>query len=533
MSGNLSEAQQFIEAHSQRVQPLFRESNLASWEAATTGSEEAIQRSAEIRTRVKQIYSEKESFESVRRLRAGGPTGDALIDRQLLLLEHAYTENQLPPEMIEELTFRESELERIFYNFRATVDGKELSNNGLRDLLQGELNNARRREVWEASKAIGARIAPLLLDLVRRRNQAARDLGFTNYYSMELELQEIDEDELFALLADFSDRSDEAFRELKGRLDAELAARYGVSENEVRPWHWDDFFSQEAPAFGEVDLDPIFAPLDHEAVARDYFAEIGLPVEDVLERSDLHERDGKDQHAFCTDIDREGDVRMLCNLRPNERWMGTLLHELGHAVYDKYIPRTIPYLLRTAAHTLSTESIAMYFGRLTRDPEWLRQTIGTTLDPEQEAAVHEQQRLSMLVAMRWMLVMVHFEQAMYANPDREDLNSLWWDFVEKYQLIRRPEGRNEPDWATKLHLSLAPVYYHNYLLGELMASQLTHAMRELPGGSADAGFFLQEQIFSRGATLPWNELLREATGEPLSAGHFVDQFVGEPLAGGA
>ena len=59
----------------------------------------------------------------------------------------------------------------------------------------------------------------------------------------------------------------------------------------------------------------------------------------MLARSDLYEKTGKSPHAFCTDIDREGDVRVLANIVPNEYWMGTMLHELGHAVYSsKNIP---------------------------------------------------------------------------------------------------------------------------------------------------------------------------------------------------
>ncbi len=34
-----------------------------------------------------------------------------------------------------------------------------------------------------------------------------------------------------------------------------------------------------------------------------------------------------------------------------------------------------------------------------------------------------------------------------------------------------------PDWAAKIHMTGAPVYYHNYLLGELIASQLAAAIR--------------------------------------------------------
>ena len=86
--------------------------------------------------------------------------------------------------------------------------------------------------------------------------------------------------------------------------------------------------------------------------------------------------DGKSQHAFCIDIDREGDVRVLCNVEPSERWMETMLHEFGHAMYDRECDRALPWLVRGAAHSLTTEGIAMLFGRLTRDPVWLGEVAG-------------------------------------------------------------------------------------------------------------------------------------------------------------
>ena len=67
--------------------------------------------------------------------------------------------------------------------------------------------------------------------------------------------------------------------------------------------------------------------------------------------------------------------------------------------------------------------------------------------------------------------MVHFERALYR--DREsDLNELWWRLVERFQGVSRPEGRDAPDWAAKVHFGVAPVYYQNYLLGEVLAAQL-------------------------------------------------------------
>jgi peptidyl-dipeptidase A len=522
-----AEARTFVDEHVARLAPVLREANAAAWDAAVGTDGDAHARSARARAEVKRLYSHAGDAGRVREWLASSDVADALLRRQLVLLDHEYTANQLPEETIEDLVQRASTLEHAFHTFRSTLDGERVTNNQVNDVLAAEMDEGRRRRAWEASKQIGREVAEPLRELVRRRNAAARSLGFRDHYAMELSLQEL----LFAVMDEYRDSSDEPFRAFRAEMDAGLARRFGVDAADLRPWHWADPFAQEAPSTGGLDLDVHFAGRDLLPVAAEFFRGLGLPVDGVLARSDLFEREGKDQHAFCIDVDREGDVRILCNLRSSEKWMGTLLHELGHAAYDRGIPRSLPYLLRTPAHTLSTESIAMYMGRLTRDPAWLRDVMGAELSAVDAADIRAQLRASMLVATRWMLVMVYFERELYRNPDRPDLNALWWDLVERIQLVRRPDGRDEPDWAAKIHLSLSPVYYHNYLLGELMASQIYAASRRgVPEGRSVAGQesvgrFLRERIFSPGASLDWNGLLVHATGEELAPRYFVDQFV--------
>ena len=145
-------------------------------------------------------------------------------------------------------------------------------------------------------------------------------------------------------------------------------------------------------------------------------------------------------------------------------------------------------------------------------------------------------RFEMLMTARWVLVMTYFERELYSHPDRVDLNTLWWDLVEEMQLLRRPEGRDEPDWAAKIHLAVAPVYYHNYLLGELIASQLASALRPevLKGaasrgyaGCAELGAFLRDRVFAPGARLHWQNLLENATGSRLTPKPFIQEFLAE------
>ena len=105
------------------------------------------------------------------------------------------------------------------------------------------------------------------------------------------------------------------------------------------------------------------------------------------------EKPGKSPHAFCTDLDREGDVRVLANIVPNEYWMGTMLHELGHAVYSSVtIPESLPYLLRTDAHILATEGMAMMFERFAGSADWLRAMGIEVSDPAAYSAMSRLKR---------------------------------------------------------------------------------------------------------------------------------------------
>ncbi|MCU0727275.1 MAG: M2 family metallopeptidase, partial [Planctomycetes bacterium] len=227
------------------------------------------------------------------------------------------------------------------------------------------------------------------------------------------------------------------------------------------------------------------------------FEGLGLDVRTVVAQSDLFPREGKCEHAFCIDMDREGDVRVLANVEPSEGWMITMLHEFGHAAYDRYVSPDLPFLLKSPAHSLMTEAVAMLLSRLVRDPVWLTKVAGlpATRAGEIAAAVLRRERLEKLVMMRWMLVMCRFERALYADPGLSR-NAFWWDLREWLQGLRRPEGRDAPDWAAKIHFAVSPVYYQNYLLGELVASQLEAWLR----GMSPAGD-LVENPAPRGA--PW------------------------------
>jgi peptidyl-dipeptidase A len=530
---------EFITNHLKTVEPLMKTQNLADWQANATGEKKFYDESAAAEIEIKKIRSNKTEYAFLKELKEKGTIKDTLLQRQLIVLYNNYLKNQIDTTLMRQMVEKQAAISKKFNNFRGKIDGKEYADNDLRAMLKDERNSDKRKQVWEATKQVGREVAPLIIELVKLRNQAAKQLGFDNYYVMALATDEQNANDVIKVFDELKQLTDEPFKQLKSELDASIAKKFGIKSEKLMPWHYVNPFFQEISEAGEVDLDKFFKGKNVVELGTTFYKGINLPVEDILKNSDLYPHKGKYQHAFCNDIDRLGDVRTMCNITDNHEWMGTLLHELGHGVYSKNVNRDLPFLLRTEAHTFTTEAIANLMGRQAYNVDWLQAMVGLN-EKEKEALskeVFKNLRITQLAFTHWSQVMVRFERAMYENPD-QDLNKLWWDLVEEYQFVKRPENRNEPDWAAKIHLAQYPCYYHNYTLGELAASQIMNtivrtvekqnAFAEISfAGKQEIGDYLKQKIFMPGASYQWNDFLKQATGEGLTAKYFAEEFVGK------
>ncbi|MHC4412021.1 MAG: M2 family metallopeptidase [Planctomycetota bacterium] len=536
-SAKEKQLKEFITAHERKIKPIAKQTNLAEWKAANSGKSEDYDRAGKLKFEIRQIYSNPREFALLKEIKKSNEVEDVKLSRQLVVLCNAYLKNQIERRLLRKIVELETNIEKNFSTFRSTIQGKKVTDNEIKGILRTEVDSGRREDAWLASKQVAPVVADDLIELVKLRNEAARKVGFENYHNLALAVTEQDVKEVDRVFSKLYELTNVAFAELKSELDGILAGRYNIEVKQLRPWHYHDPFFQESPLVYEVDLEVYYENKDVREIAEGFFASLGLPVKSVIDNSDLYEREGKNPHAFCTDIDREGDVRILCNLKNNEQWMETILHELGHAVYGINHGWDVPYLLREPAHIFTTEAVAMFFGRLSRNGAWMQEMLG--LSGEQRADIEKVSgkyaRLKQLIFVRWAMVMYDFEKRLYRNPD-QDLNSLWWRLVEKYQLVKKPPLRDEPDWAAKIHFSIAPCYYHNYVLGELLASQLHHYIisnilkvesnKDVSYvGQGRVGDFFRERIFKSGLVNRWDRMIEQATGEPLTSEYFIAQFV--------
>lgn len=532
-----AEADSLIKNFEAKVKPLYKEMSLAYWNASITGNEADYQKSLEAEMAVNKLLADTTFFAQIKKVRESKQITDTLIQRQIETIYNLMVTKQVDTNLTKQISELQNKIEQKFSTFRATIDGKKYTDNEIEEILHTSTDSKKLEKAWVSVKELGPVVAEDIKTLAKLRNQVAKSLGYNNYHEMSLLLSEQDPNEIEKLFDELDNLTRDAFAALKSDMDDKLAARCKVKKEDLMPWHYQNRFFQEAPAIYNIDLDGYYKDKDIVKLTQEYYESIGMDISDILSRSDLFEKEGKNQHAYCTDIDNEGDIRILCNVKPNNQWMGTMLHEFGHGVYDKYIDMNVPYLLREPAHTFTTEAIAMIMGRLSTNGAWMN-AMGIIDEKEAEKVKTEgfkMLRLEQLVFSRWAQVMYRFEKGLYENPD-QDLNKLWWDLAEKYQMLKRPADRNMPDWATKTHIATSPCYYHNYLLGELLASQLNAYIvknilktdnYQTPNyvGNKEIGKYLIEKVFKPGRIYYWNDMIEKATGEKLTAKYYAAQFV--------
>ena len=160
--------------------------------------------------------------------------------------------------------------------FRAEFAGRSASDNELEDILRSSRETDRVRAAWEARKQIGPVVADDLRELARLRNDAARAMGFPDYWHAQLLLDELDPQRLLRTLEAVERATLKPFKAMKTDLDRHLAERFKLRQRDLRPWHYGDPFFQETPEVFAPPADPLYAERDVVELAAETYRRLGF-----------------------------------------------------------------------------------------------------------------------------------------------------------------------------------------------------------------------------------------------------------------
>ena len=310
--------QEFITAHVAKVEPLSDQANLTYWDASTTGKSEYYDKLSELQIRIRKIHSDPQEYALLKDVKESGKVEDPRLARQLDKLYYAYLQNQIEPGLLERIVDADTKVQEKYNNFRGTMEDRQVTNSDVYTILTTEEDSRKRELAWKASKQVGDAIIDDFLELVKLRNEAAKRLGFDNYHTLSIITGEQSVQELDAIFDELHELTGEPFARLKEELDLILADGYGIAPEDLMPWHYHDPFFQRTPLVYDQDLDLYYNDKDVKKLSQEYYVGVGLPVDDILARSDLYDRENKYPHAFWI---AKGTFAFCATFRtPNAGW---------------------------------------------------------------------------------------------------------------------------------------------------------------------------------------------------------------------
>ena len=456
------------------------------------------------------------------------------------------------PKLVSDRIEAETKQASTLNGFEFKLRGKPITVNEIDNLLQSSTNLVERQAVWEASKASGPALKPGLVKLRDLRNGCAQELGYPDYFALQVAGYGMTSEEMVKLQNDFMRELRPLYLELHTWAKYEMARKYGQPVPKRIPAHWiNNRWSQEWDGIvEEAKLDRYFTNRTPEWIvktAEQFYTGMGfakLP-DSFWQKSDLYpvkpgEKRKKNTHASCWHVDLEQDIRSLMSVEANSEWFFTAHHELGHGYYFmSYSRPEVPYLLRIGANPAFHEGTGELIAFASAQVPYLKSVgvLEAKFQADDTAFLLDNALAHSVPFIFWSSgTMTHWEHDVYSKHLPEDQwNARWWEYVRDLQGVEPPAPRGEEycDAATKTHINDTPCYYYSYAIATVLKFQLhdyiaRNILHQPPqqcnyANNTKAGDFLRQYLVL-GATQDWRKVLRDLTGEDLSTRAMVDYF---------
>ncbi len=537
----------------------YRQEGLAYWEATTHNTTSAYDRLVKLELDFREqkgthsnkdflpermnfvpdkIFTEEHDFQLIKKIRASGLVKDSMLSRQLDGLYHDYMDGLIESGKFNDLVATEVRIYQEHFGFRVQLDGKSYTANQIDSLRRAVNDPDLPRRIFEGRRMLGVRIEADIRRLVSLRNEFARMMGYANYYELSLEKEDENVDQVFEILHETERRTRDRYFEAKREIDRMIAKRYGIDTSEIMPWHYfDDQFSLHPVDFSSQ-LDKLVNGSNVVEIARTYFNQAGLSVDQVLDRSDLSARKGKAQGAYLIPVDRD-DIRLVGDIQNNFQGLESIMRLCGFASTYVYVSDKTPLLLYDP-HYMISAGVGLLCKDLTTNIAWLQSVVNIAPGDmaKYKLLVNHASQIDKLFKCRELVVKAEFERALYENPD-QDLSKLWWKLNQQYLGVKIPAYISKYDWASIRVTSLLTCNSQNQLLADIFAQQLRHALQKrFPEKITNAccwasnpqlGTFLRKNLFRYGNYLTWNELIKRATGEELTPDYYVEYLLTDDI----
>lgn len=558
--GCLNEKQQaekilshYISQKEALIRNYSMESSVALWNATVSGNENDYQKLVDIElafnksnqnasnlfapdrfTSITQnVFTNEQDFQLLKKLKYSGLITDTLLSRQLNVLYQAFMGPQIETERYQKLMNAEVKLWQAFSVIKLTINGEKYGTGQIDSIRKNTTDASVLKNIFYQYGEQGRLLAPDIIKMVKERNEFAVNFGYANFYELSLEAKDQTPQNIRALLDDIEIKTRTHFFEAKSVIDKLLAKRFKIRESELQPWFYHEERHSYLPEKFTTRMDSLFINTNTIKNTEAFFSGIGLPIQDVVENSDLEYRRSKSSVTAMINVDFKNDIRLISSIQNTHEGMIRMMHLGGHASHYKSISDKVPYLLKTPNYALG-EGVAKYFENLASNYNFLKNAvvIDTSANKQLVLVCQHLHQVDRLFRCRKLLVIADFEYEIYRNPN-QNLDDLWQKLNLKYLGVNYPIQEKASFWAANKYSTSLSCTTHNLVLADVFAAQLQHTienrvLKKTNGvytNNAAVGRYLVENLYQYGNLLPWEQLIEKATGEPINTSYFVNQLI--------
>ncbi|WP_281546118.1 carboxypeptidase M32 [Grimontia sp. SpTr1] len=287
-------------------------------------------------------------------------------------------------------------------------------------------------------------------------------------------------------------------------------------------------------------------------------AELGKKLMEILGFDFNRGRLDVSMHPFCGGVPE--DVRITTRYNEDDFTQAIMgvIHETGHARYEQGLPKHLAGLPSAEARSMGIhESQSLFFEmQLARSPEFVQhiaEFAKDTFGRESDKAFEIANINALYKRVQPGYIRVDADEVTYPAHvilryeierdliegviEVDDIPGIWNQKMQEYLGIST-EGNFTDGCMQDIHWTDGSFgYFPSYTLGAMYAAQFMAAMRKTVDVDtclkrldiAPISEWLKENVWSKGSTLSTDELVTQATGEPLNAEYFKQHLMARYL----
>lgn len=378
--------------------------------------------------------------------------------------------------------------------------------------LRGELEEM--FEVSSEKDKTNYGYADNILKLIKLRNAKAQELGFENYVHLTFETNGLGYEWFKNFIQTMDTKTQHAYKKLIEEVKA---------NNNIEEFNQRNVFQLIGPYYRNNDAVELKNP-DNIKMVKQSLANIGIDYNKLPAKLvEMELPAGIGGQGLMINI--PNDFRAVMTLGMD---IGVWMHEMGHGLHGLYNTINTPILegyewVPGNANPSFAEGMAETSAYFTRNAKWLKEHTNLTNDK----IIERKEKVNKYAPafIRYHLYNFMQETELYLNPEKS-FDTIQKELTKKYLMVESKEIRTR-ELKNIIYVTY-PLYLQNYLLADVVATQVHSALQEKFGENyafnKDVGSYLAKHFYSGGEYFNWNQRLQSGTGKPIDLDAYIEHY---------